>query len=61
MTTTDDQAEGRFWVHGAPARNLDQVFDYLTSDDAHDRSKVVWFDGKRFQQVTDFFPIDLRK
>lgn len=27
------------WVHGAPARSLEQVVSYLTGDD-HDRSKV---------------------
>lgn len=38
------------WVHGAPARDLEQVESYL-SGDAHDRSKVEWFDGSRFRPL----------
>lgn len=38
------------WVHGAPARSLKQVVDYL-SGDAHDRSKVEFFDGYKFRPL----------
>ena len=34
-------------LHGMNARNLDQVASYV-SGDAHDRSKVQWFDGNRW-------------
>lgn len=36
-----------FWVHGTPARSLDQVLDFLDGD-AHDVSKVQWFNGEKF-------------
>lgn len=36
-----------FWVHGSPAYSLDQVLDFLNGD-AHDVSKVQWFNGHRF-------------
>lgn len=35
------------WVHGTPATSLEQVESYLKGD-AHDRSKVQWFNGIRF-------------
>lgn len=47
----------QFYVHDAPARSIDQVLDYLSSDDAHTRSKVQWFDGYDFITVTWEFPI----
>lgn len=34
-------------VHGMRARNVEQVMSYL-SGDAHDQSKVQWFDGNKF-------------
>jgi hypothetical protein len=34
-----------FWVHGAPARDFDQVLEYLKGD-VHDQSKVqIVIDG----------------
>lgn len=36
-----------FWVHGSPARSLDEVLEFLNGD-AHDVSKVQWFNGNRF-------------
>lgn len=36
-----------FWVHGSPAYSLDQVLDFLNGD-AHDVSKVQWFNGHHF-------------
>ena len=36
-----------FFVHGMPARNVEQVLDFL-SGNAHDVSKVQFFDGTRF-------------
>lgn len=50
----------QFYVHDFPAKSLDQVIDYLSSDDPHTRSKVQWFDGDDFRVVTWQFPIDLR-
>jgi len=35
-------------IHGAAEKSLDRVFPYITGD-AHDRSKVQWFDGTRFR------------
>lgn len=35
------------YLHGVPARDLEHVVSYLTGD-AHDRSKVEFFDGERF-------------
>lgn len=35
------------YIHGVPAENVEQVLSYL-SGDAHDVSKVQWFDGERF-------------
>jgi hypothetical protein len=40
------------WVHGAPAHDLGQVNGYLTGD-AHDQSKVEWFDGETFWNLRD--------
>ena len=42
--------EPGFWIHGSPARDLEQVESYLRGD-AHDRSKVQWFDGQGFHPV----------
>ena len=53
-------SESQFWVHGMPARNIDQVIDYL-SGDAHDRTKVQWHDGKNFITVVDRFPIGKKR
>lgn len=39
--------EAGFWLHGTPARSLDEVLDYLDGD-AHDVSKVQWFNGSEF-------------
>lgn len=36
--------EKRVYVHGGYARNLEQVSQYV-SGDAHDRSKIEFFDG----------------
>lgn len=47
-----------FWVHGMPARNIDQVISYL-SGDAHDQYKVRWYDGQDFLTVVDSFPITI--
>lgn len=47
MTTTTKPG---IWVHGAPARDLEQVASYL-SGDSHARSKVQWFDGKHFYDL----------
>ena len=43
-------AKGSLWVHGMPARDLAQVEDFLNGD-AHDQSKVQWFDGNRFHDI----------
>lgn len=45
-------AKPGFWVHGAPARNLEQIESYLTGDE-YDRSKVDWFDGKNFHNLLE--------
>ena len=34
-------------VHGMRARDIEQVMSYL-SGDAHDRSKIQWFNGVKF-------------
>lgn len=39
--------KGQVFVHDFPATNITQVVDALTGD-AHDRSKVQWFDGTNF-------------
>lgn len=36
-----------FWVHGTPVHSISQVLDFLDGD-AHDVSKVQWFDGRAF-------------
>lgn len=41
-----------FWVHGMRARDLAEVESFLTGD-AHDKSKVQWFDGKKFHTLID--------
>jgi len=42
-----------FWIHGFPARDMEQVAEYL-SGDAHDQSKVqVLVDGKFYDVVTE--------
>ena len=52
-----------FWVHGYPAHSLEQVVSFLTGD-AHDQSKVQWYDGKRFHSIgfkdfpTDFTTVE---
>lgn len=40
----------QIWLHGQPARTLEEVIKYL-SGDAHDRSKVQFFDGKEFHDL----------
>lgn len=42
----------QFWVHGIPARSLEQVAQYLSGDD-HDKSKVQVFDGETFHNATE--------
>lgn len=39
-----------FWLHGAPARNLEKLSSYLNGD-AHAQSKIEWFDGNKFHLV----------
>ncbi len=46
-----------FWVHDMPARSIEQVIDYLSDDDPHTRSKVQWFDSKKFVTIIWEFPI----
>lgn len=42
--------EPGIWVHDSRARSLEQVESYL-SGDAHDQSKVQWYDGDRFHDL----------
>ena len=42
--------EPSIWVHGCRARDLKQVESYL-SGDAHDQSKVQWYDGNQFHDL----------
>lgn len=44
-----------FWVHGSPARDASQVFQY-SQGDAHDQSKIQWLntDTKRYEDVENF-------
>ena len=47
------KVDAGFWVHGVPARNIDQVVSYLTGD-AHDQSKVQFYkDGKFYSVVLE--------
>ena len=40
------------WIHGQPARDLDQVASYLNGD-AHDQSKVQVLVGGNFYNLAD--------
>lgn len=46
---TDAENAG-IYINGAPARNLDHVESYLNGN-AHDRSKITYFDGKKFHRI----------
>jgi len=40
------------WVHGLPARSLEQVASYLTGD-SHDQSKVQVLVGGNFYNLSE--------
>jgi hypothetical protein len=54
MTTTDPQRDPNptIWLHGLPARDLDQVRAYLNGD-AHDQSKVQVLVNGHFYNLAD--------
>ena len=45
--TGEQKTRKSIMTHGIPARDLDTLISYI-SGDAHDRSKVEWFDGQKF-------------
>lgn len=47
---TDDSHAGMY-VNGVPARNLEQIQDYLNGN-KNERSRVRYFDGKEFHRVS---------
>lgn len=49
---TDRDPNPTLWVHGTPARDLEQVAGYLGGD-AHDQSKVQVLIGGHFYNLAD--------